>query len=544
MGTIAVVAIENLDANNIAKLMYCFRDALQEHKESLNSLNVYPVPDGDTGSNMTATLNSVVSEIESLEDPEFENIIEAISHGSLMGARGNSGVIISQILRGFVSEIKNASKKTVDANLFSDALRAAASAAYEAVGNPVEGTILTVVRETAEAAEKSLLEHSNLLMVAETAREAAKRSLDSTPDLLPVLARAGVVDAGGSGFLLMLDSLLHVIDDRPMPEPEIVKASVDSLILDIHDDTTNSGTRYEVMYFLDAPDDLIPGFKKAWSEIGDSIVVVGGENIWNCHVHTNNIGAAVEAGISIGKPHDIRVTDLFEEIAENHHEQDHADPIGCSVIAVSNGDGIGDIFRSLGATRVVNGGQSMNPSTADLLEAVEAIASEHVIILPNNSNIVAVAEQVDSQTSKTIRVVETHTVTEGFASLLGYDPEGTSDKNQTDMTQFSQMVESGEITTAVRESASDVGQIKKGDFLGLRKGKVTVIAETIVEATRNLLKEMISDDHEIITLVAGRDSNKKETDEVVAWVSNEYEALEVEVHEGGQPLYQYYIGIE
>ena len=544
MATIAVVAIENLDANNLAKLMYCFRDALQEHKESLNSLNVYPVPDGDTGSNMTATLNSVVSEIESLEDPEFENIIEAISHGSLMGARGNSGVIISQILRGFVSEIKNASKKTIDASLFSDALRAAASAAYEAVGNPVEGTILTVVRETAEAAEKSLLEHSNLLMVAETAREAAKRSLDSTPDLLPVLARAGVVDAGGSGFLLMLDSLLHVIDDRPMPEPEIVKASVDSLILDIHDDTTNSGTRYEVMYFLDAPDDLIPGFKKAWSEIGDSIVVVGGENIWNCHVHTNNIGASVEAGISIGKPHDIRVTDLFEEIAENHHEQDHADPIGCSVIAVSNGDGIGDIFRSLGATRVVNGGQSMNPSTADLLDAVEAIASEHVIILPNNSNIVAVAEQVDSQTSKTIRVVETHTVTEGFASLLGYDPEGTSDKNQTDMTQFSQMVESGEITTAVRESASDVGQIKKGDFLGLRKGKVTVIAETIVEATRNLLKEMISDDHEIITLVAGRDSNKKETDEVVAWVSNEYEALEVEVHEGGQPLYQYYIGIE
>ena len=544
MATIAVVAIENLDANNLAKLMYCFRDALQEHKESLNSLNVYPVPDGDTGSNMTATLNSVVSEIESLEDPEFENIIEAISHGSLMGARGNSGVIISQILRGFVSEIKNASKKTIDASLFSDALRAAASAAYEAVGNPVEGTILTVVRETAEAAEKSLLEHSNLLLVAETAREAAKRSLDSTPDLLPVLARAGVVDAGGSGFLLMLDSLLHVIDDRPMPEPEIVKASVDSLILDIHDDTTNSGTRYEVMYFLDAPDDLIPGFKKAWSEIGDSIVVVGGENIWNCHVHTNNIGAAVEAGISIGKPHDIRVTDLFEEIAENHHEQDHADPIGCSVIAVSNGDGIGDIFRSLGATRVVNGGQSMNPSTADLLDAVEAIASEHVIILPNNSNIVAVAEQVDSQTSKTIRVVETHTVTEGFASLLGYDPEGTSDKNQTDMTQFSQMVESGEITTAVRESASDVGQIKKGDFLGLRKGKVTVIAETIVEATRNLLKEMISDDHEIIPLVAGRDSNKKETDEVVAWVSNEYEALEVEVHEGGQPLYQYYIGIE
>ena len=545
MGTIAVVAKETLDAKNLASLMYCFRDSLQEHKESLNSLNVYPVPDGDTGSNMAATLNSVVSEIESLEENlELENIIDAISHGSLMGARGNSGVIISQILRGFVSKIKNASRKTIDANLFSEALSEAASAAYEAVGNPVEGTILTVVRETAEAAEKAASEKLSLLPLVEIAREAAKRSLDSTPELLPVLARAGVVDAGGSGFLLMLDSLLHIIDDRPMPEPEVVTASVDSLILDVHDETSNSGTRYEVMYFLDAPDDLIPDFKKAWSEIGDSIVVVGGENIWNCHVHTNNIGAAVEAGISIGKPYEIRVTDLFEEIAGNYHDHDIADPVGCSVIAVANGDGIGEIFRSLGATRIVNGGQSMNPSTADLLEAAEATASEHVIILPNNSNIVAVAEQVDSQTSKTVRVVGTHTVTEGFASLLGYDPEATSDKNQTGMLQASQMVESGEITTAVRDSTSEIGEIKKGNFLGLQKGKVTVVAETIVEATNNLLKEMISDEHEIVTLVSGEDSNKKETDEIVAWVNAEYEELEVEVHEGGQPLYPYYIGIE
>tara|TARA_B100001250_G_scaffold172414_1_gene148424 strand:- start:6770 stop:8389 length:1620 start_codon:yes stop_codon:yes gene_type:complete len=539
------MALETLDSKNLANLMYCFRDALQDHKESLNSLNVYPVPDGDTGSNMVATLNSVVSEIESLEEnPELENIIEAISHGSLMGARGNSGVIVSQILRGFVSEIKSASRKTIDANLFSEALSAASSAAYEAVGNPVEGTILTVVRETAEAAEKAASEESDLLPVAEIAREAAKHSLDSTPELLPVLARAGVVDAGGSGFLLMMDSLLHVIDDRPMPEPEVVTVSVDSLILDVHDETSNSGTRYEVMYFLEAPDDLIPDFKKAWSEIGDSIVVVGGENIWNCHVHTNNIGAAVEAGISVGKPYEIRVTDLFEEVAENHHDHDVADPVGCSVIAVANGDGIGEIFRSLGATRIVKGGQSMNPSTADLLEAAEATASEHVIILPNNSNIVAVAEQVDLQTSKTVRVVGTHTVTEGFASLLGYDPEATSDKNQTGMSQASQMVESGEITTAVRESTTEIGEIKKGDFLGLQKGKVTVIAETIVEATKNLLKEMISDEHEIVTLVTGEDSNQKETDEITAWVDAEYEVIEVEVHAGGQPLYPYYIGIE
>ena len=545
MTTIAVVVKKILDAKNLASLMYCFRDALQEHKESLNSLNVYPVPDGDTGSNMVATLNAVVSEIESLEENiEMEKIINAISHGSLMGARGNSGVIISQILRGFVAKIKTAGLETIDAGLFSEALSESASAAYEAVGNPVEGTILTVVREAAEATEKAVPSKCDLLSLGEIAREAAKNSLDSTPELLPVLARAGVVDAGGSGFLLMLDSLLHEIDGRPMPEPEVVTVSVDSLVLDVHDDMSSSATRYEVMYFLEAPDDLIPDFKKAWSEIGDSIVVVGGENIWNCHVHTNNIGAAVEAGISVGKPYEIRVTDLFEEIADNHYDHDIADPVGCSVIAVANGAGIGEIFRSLGATRIVSGGQSMNPSTADLLEAAEATASEHVIILPNNSNIVAVAEQVNSQTSKTVRVVETHTITEGFASLLGYDPEATSEKNQTGMSEASQIVESGEVTTAVRDSISEVGEIKKGNFLGLQKGKVTVVAENIVEAATALLKKMIIDEHEIVTLISGEDSNEEETDEILAWINAEHEDLEVEVHEGGQPLYPYYIGIE
>ena len=545
MTTIAVVVKKILDAKNLASLMYCFRDALQEHKESLNSLNVYPVPDGDTGSNMAATLNAVVSEIESLEENiEMEKIINAISHGSLMGARGNSGVIISQILRGFVAKIKTAGLETIDAGLFSEALSESASAAYEAVGNPVEGTILTVVREAAEATEKAVPSKCDLLSLGEIAREAAKNSLDSTPELLPVLARAGVVDAGGSGFLLMLDSLLHVIDGRPMPEPEVVTVSVDSLVLDVHDDMSSSATRYEVMYFLEAPDDLIPDFKKAWSEIGDSIVVVGGENIWNCHVHTNNIGAAVEAGISVGKPYEIRVTDLFEEIADKHYDHDIADPVGCSVIAVANGAGIGEIFRSLGATRIVSGGQSMNPSTADLLEAAEATASEHVIILPNNSNIVAVAEQVNSQTSKTVRVVETHTITEGFASLLGYDPEATSEKNQTGMSEASQIVESGEVTTAVRDSTSEVGEIKKGNFLGLQKGKVTVVAENIVEAATALLKKMIIDEHEIVTLISGEDSNEEETDEILAWINAEHEDLEVEVHEGGQPLYPYYIGIE
>ena len=385
--------------------------------------------------------------------------------------------------------------------------------------------------------------------MAEAARSAGGESLARTPELLPVLAEAGVVDAGGSGYLLLLDAVLTVVDGRPLPDPPEVAAPVTGGHPHDHGADEATGTRYEGMYFLDAPDGSIDGFKKAWAALGDSIVVVGGDGVWNCHVHTDDIGGAIEAGIAAGRPNRIRVTDLFEEVEEQAWVRDQisADvedvgaPVPCAVVAVANGPGIRDIFRSLGVRRVVAGGQSMNPSTADLLAAVEAVPADDVVVLPNNGNVVAAAEQVDAQSDKNVRVVPTRGITEGFASLLEYAPQSTAEDNQTAMAEA---VVAGEVTVAVRDSGSDVGDIAEGDHLGLTGGKVRVVASTLFEATTGLLSEMVDDSHEIITMIAGEDAEEAITAAVVSWLEAEHPGVEVEVHDGGQPLYPYFLGVE
>jgi len=545
------VIVESLDAVALRSLMGTFLEALTTHREALNLLNVYPVPDGDTGSNMTMTAESVVAELEGLADPPgMEEVAAAISHGSLMGARGNSGVILSQVLRGLSGVFAEA--QTVDGRALADGLAAASSAAYAAVMTPVEGTILTVVRESADAAVVVADTGADLLAVALEARSVGGESLARTPDLLQVLADAGVVDAGGSGFLLFLDAVLTAVDGRPLPDPPELVATVGAARPDDHRTDGPEGTRYEVMFFLDAPDGSIQDFREAWAALGDSIVVVGGDGVWNCHVHTDDIGAAIEAGIDVGRPHRIRVTDLYEEVEEQAWVRDQiatdaedvGEPVACAVVAVSNGSGIRDIFRSLGVRRVVAGGQSMNPSTADLLAAIEAVPADEVLILPNNGNIIAVAEQVDAQTSKTVRVVPTSGITEGFAALLEYDPRGTADGNLVGMAAAAAAVVAGEVTVAVRDSGSDVGEISEGDHLGLTGGKVRVVAGSAFDAATGLLAQMVDDSHEIVTLIAGRDAAETTTAAIVSWLGAEHPDVEVEVHEGGQPLYPYFLGVE
>ena len=543
--------VESLDAVALRSLMGTFLEALTTHREALNLLNVYPVPDGDTGSNMTMTAESVVAELEGLADPPgMEEVAAAISHGSLMGARGNSGVILSQVLRGLSGVFAEA--QTVDGRALADGLAAASSAAYAAVMTPVEGTILTVVRESADAAVVVADTGADLLAVALEARSVGGESLARTPDLLQVLADAGVVDAGGSGFLLFLDAVLTAVDGRPLPDPPELVVTVGAARPDDHRTDGPEGTRYEVMFFLDAPDGSIQDFREAWAALGDSIVVVGGDGVWNCHVHTDDIGAAIEAGIDVGRPHRIRVTDLYEEVEEQAWVRDQiatdaedvGEPVACAVVAVSNGSGIRDIFRSLGVRRVVAGGQSMNPSTADLLAAIEAVPADEVLILPNNGNIIAVAEQVDAQTSKTVRVVPTSGITEGFAALLEYDPRGTADGNLVGMAVAAAAVVAGEVTVAVRDSGSDVGEISEGDHLGLTGGKVRVVAGSAFDAATGLLAQMVDDSHEIVTLIAGRDAAEATTAAIVSWLGAEHPDVEVEVHEGGQPLYPYFLGVE
>jgi len=546
-----VTITSHLEAKELRHFMNQFFAALVAHREALNMLNVYPVPDGDTGTNMSMTAESVVNALKEIpEEAEITEVTSSIAHGSLMGARGNSGVILSQVLRAFSSEV--GSSGVLDASSAAKGLSEAAKAAYGAVMTPVEGTILTVVRESAEAAKETHEGGGDLLTVVEAALERGKDALARTPEMLPVLAEAGVVDAGGSGYLLLLDALLNVLDGRPLPEaPEVSTSSA----MSFHSEASESlieGPRYEVMYFLEADDEQIPSFKEAWSELGDSIVVVGGDRTWNCHVHTDDVGAAIEAGIEIGRPYKIRVSDLLEEAEEQawvreqiagDQEDSTGPPVPCAVVAVANGVGIVDIFRSLGVQKVIVGGQSMNPSTEQLLEAVEAVPADEVVILPNNGNIIPVAEQVNEQTSKTVRVIRTKGITEGFASLLEYDPQGTAEENLEGMTAAASQVVAGEVTIAVRDSGSDAGDISEGDYLGLSEGKVKVITDSLFKAVTQLIGQLV-DGHELVTLIAGAEAEDSVTEEIVSWVEEEHPMVEVETHFGGQPLYPYFLGIE
>jgi dihydroxyacetone kinase-like predicted kinase len=314
--------------------------------------------------------------------------------------------------------------------------------------------------------------------------------------------------------------------------------------------------RYEVMYFLEAPDETIPSFKDVWAAIGDSIVVVGGDGIWNCHIHTDDIGAVIEAALDCGRPKRIRVTDLLEQVEEERWVREAADagggdedgstpdPVPCAVVAVATGEGIRRIFRSMGVQRIVAGGQSMNPSTAQILEAVEAAPADEVVILPNNKNIIPVAEQVAPLTSKSVRVVRTTGIAEGFAALLGYDPQASVEDNSTSMTEAADRVVSGEVTRAVRDSTTDAGAVKEGDHLGLTEGKITVVEPTLPEAAIALLDRIVPDDAEIVTIIEGEGSTVAITRQLTEWLSAERPDAEAEVHHGGQALYPYLFSVE
>ncbi|MEY2402696.1 MAG: fatty acid kinase [Acidimicrobiaceae bacterium] len=552
-----MAVLERLGAAELRSVLRGYRDALRAHQDAINRLNVYPVPDGDTGTNMALTLESVCQELDGA-DEGMPATCKAISHGSLMGARGNSGVILSQVLRGMVDVLRDGDG--ADGPMFAAALTAASEAAYGAVMKPVEGTILTVVREAAEGAtSEAKNDGAGLCSVVEAAREQGSDALARTPDLLPVLKDAGVVDAGGAGFVLLLDVLLHELDGRevPAPEPIPVGANVGAVVSIDHDEHHIGDLRYEVMYFLEAPDQTIPAFKDVWAGIGDSIVVVGGDGIWNCHIHTDDIGAAIEAALDCGRPRQIRITDLIEQVEEERwvregaaagggvDEPPHVNvPVTTAVVAVATGDGIRRIFYSLGVQRIVTGGQSMNPSTAQLLEAVESAPAGEVVILPNNKNIIAVAEQVQSQTEKVVHVVPTRGITEAFAALVSYDPEASSDSNAGEMTDAASNVIAGEVTRAVRDSSSDAGPIHEGDYLGISREGIVAVNAALDGAATALLEQLVNDDHEIVTIIEGDGATHASTRAITEWLSEHHPAVAAEVHHGGQPLYPYLLGVE
>jgi DAK2 domain fusion protein YloV len=540
--------LTSLSAGDLRQAVLRFRDALRLHQEELNRLNVYPVPDGDTGTNMALTLESVSAELQTAES--MDEVCHAVSRGSLMGARGNSGVITSQILRGLVEGFR--SLDLIAPSDLRAGLRRATDAAYQAVMRPVEGTILTVVRLATEAVE-SMGDDVTLDGLLDRAYSAACDAVEETPMLLAVLRDAGVVDAGGKGLTLLLAALSEVVSGRPIPEPEIVEPPP---VLTAHlagEDL--SGLRYEVMYLLDASDETMPMFRDSWSAIGDSIVVVGGDGIWNCHIHTNDIGGAIEAGIDAGRPHKIRVTDLVEQVEEEQWVRDAealadlddaADSalVTTAVVAVGVGDGIRRLFTSLGVQHVVAGGQSMNPSTAQILEAVDQCKADAVLVLPNNKNIVAVAKQVDSLTEKQVEVIATHSVPEALAALVEYDPNAAVDDNAAAMEEAVRRVRTGEVTQAVRAASVDGANIREGDWIALAREGLVGAAGSPADAVCKLLDALVDDDSEIVTVLVGRDAAAKDTERIREHIEYAFPHLEVEFHDGGQPLYPYLVGVE
>ncbi len=538
-----------LSAQDLRAAITTFAGLLRSHKDVINRLNVFPVPDGDTGTNMTLTVESVVDAFGPLaDDASMDEVCTAIAHGSLMGARGNSGVILSQLLRGLVEKFKSVA--VITPALLAESLNHADVLARQAVVRPVEGTILSVARAAAQGANAAT---TSLSKVVRGARDRAREALAHTPEQLPVLKQAGVVDSGGTGLLLFFDALCHVVSNDALPVPP----SVDSL--DVHDvavtnstSIANGSPRYEVMYLLAAEDDRMRAFRDVWSGLGDSIVIVGGDGLFNCHIHTDEIGPAIEAALDAGRPREIRVTDLAEQVLEERWVRDAATavieadgpPPATAVVAVVAGEGVGRIFRSLGVRVLVSGGQSMNPSTADLVEAVRATGSDQVVVLPNNSNIVPVANQVDALVDTSVSVVPTTSIVGGFAALLAYDPSTDAATNVRAMADASAHVRAGEVTRAVRNVTTDAGEVREGDWIGVDDDAVRSIAESIEAASIALLDLMITEDHELLTVIEGEGSSAAVTRQITEFVGETHPSVGVEVHHGGQPFYPYFFGLE
>jgi DAK2 domain fusion protein YloV len=546
--------LERLEAGDVVAVLSAYRDVLRLHQASINRLNVYPVPDGDTGTNMALTVQSVAEALADADGTDLASVADAISLGSLMGARGNSGVILSQILRGIADAVRGSAG--VDGPVVVDGLRRASEGAYRAVETPVEGTILTVVRAAADGAAAA--GPAGLVGVLEGARASAAAALARTPELLPVLRAAGVVDSGGTGLLLLFDAFLHVAAGYELPVADPAgpggEAPGPAGPEAGGDNSPGPGCRYEVMYLLEAPDEAIGSFRSVWAGIGDSIVVVGGDGTYNCHIHTDDIGAAVEAALDAGRPRRIRVSDLWDEVEEERwvreavargSDEEVEVEVGCGVVAVCTGEGVRRIFHSLGVNRTVLGGQSMNPSTAELLAAIEAVPAPAVIVLPNNANVVAVAEAAAARSAKAVVVVPTRNVPEGFAALLDYDPEAAVDQNAVTMRRAAGRVVAGEITQAVRSTEGPAGPIRVGDFIGVSHDGILSVATTVTEAATRLLEALIdTQHHEIVTAITGDGATPADTRRITSWLAEHHEDIGVEVHHGGQPLYPYLFGVE
>lgn len=556
-----------LDAGTLRSAMIGYLEALERHREELDSLNVFPVPDGDTGTNMLLTQRGVAEACGEADGASLGTLGETISRAALMAARGNSGVILSQILRGFCDRYCRDPDGEGDWSRsgrdLAQALSRAEEEARKAVGTPAEGTILSVLRDAARAAVRRGREADDQAAVAEAALEAARASLERTREQNPELRRAGVVDAGAKGLVLLLDALVATMEGVP-PSVEVGPLGPVSRRA-AAGEADGEGPRYgyEVMYLLEGDEASVGRLRKRLGELGDSVVVVGGGHLYQAHVHTPDAGPAVEAGIEEGlRPHDIRIRSLDEDVAGTclvdqgretrvgeesgpAAEAPSAEPLpgNQSIVAVAEGEGLERLFRSLGAT-VVRGGPGNNPAVRDLVEAIEAASGEVVHLLPNHRNVIPAAEAAARESDKPVDVVPTRSTPEGLAAALAFNPDLDWEDNAASMAGSAEEIETGAVARAEREADSPAGRVNPGDWLGIRGGEVRIRGSDPAAVAVDLVAEMRHDRHELLSLYLGADASDESGEGMVGALREALSGLEIEVHRGDQPRYPYLIGLE
>ncbi|MGF7185691.1 hypothetical protein GGQ84_001783 [Desulfitispora alkaliphila] len=519
---------------------------LEAQKAEVDALNVFPVPDGDTGTNMFLTFQSAINEINKIPETDLNiaNVAEALSKGSLMGARGNSGVILSQIFRGMAQKLVAAENNQVKSKELATAFQAGVKTAYNAVMKPVEGTILTVSKEVAAGAVSGAKETDNILSTLATAIHTGEVALKKTPEQLHVLKQAGVVDAGGKGFLVILEGGMRGLqgeefDFAPVHQTDAVERISKAVSGPIE-------YRYCTEFLVTGGSLPLESIKNELTNLGDSLLVVGDQDMCKVHVHTNRPDQALELCIKYGELHEIKIDNMADQSIEAEQPeplQDELKEIG--IVSVATGDGLIEILDSMGVDNIVTGGQTMNPSTENLLEAVEEVNAKKVIILPNNSNIILAAEQTKALSeNKEVGIVPTKSIPEAVAALIAYNPEASLDENIETMTEGAKTVKTGEITYAVRDSKYDDLEIKEGEILGLVSGKIVIQSSDINEAVLKTVQNMDAHEHEIITLFYGEEVNFEQADQLRQQLVKEYPEVEVEMHYGGQSLYYYLISVE
>jgi uncharacterized protein len=537
----------SLDVALVRRWCRACLQALGEAREEIDALNVYPVPDGDTGTNLYLTVEAAVQATEAVTDQDLGVIMRAAARGALLGARGNSGVILSQMFRGASESIVAVSATRSDGLVpgdLADALAKAAEMAYAAVAEPVEGTMLTVAREAAQAATTSAAAGANLVELAMTTAAAARVALARTPEQLDILRRSGVVDAGGRGLTVLYDAFEQVVTGRRgSASPRVETPTAAEIPAVAGEDLSPHGPAFEVMYLLEAPDSAIPQLRAALAPLGDSLLVVGGDELWNVHVHVDDVGAAIEAGMVAGRPYRIRVTHFADRAAADHVLRRRADR---GVVCVAAGEGLAQLFGSCGAA-VVRTQPAHRPSTGELLDAIRSLNCAEVVVLPNDPHVVGAAQAAAGEAAADgirVAVLPTAAQVQGIAALAVHDGSRPFDADVVSMTTAAGLTRYGAVTVAVREAVTTAGVCRPGDVLGAVGGDFVVIADTPEAAAREVLDRLLAGGGELVTLVTGEGIAPDLVPRLNDYLRHTYPVVDVAVHEGSQPRYLLLLGVE